>query len=144
MEIINLTIDEAVLKEYDKYYFEKHPRAKKRPIPFPYHESINQWMIMKRPMMNALKRKWKDFIVWYIDTLGYTNLRIDKCEIKQHVFFPNNREHDVDNTVPKFILDGFVESGFIVNDNSKHISELRLRCDTGCSYPRTEFTIYVL
>ena len=29
---------------------------------------MNQWMIMKRPMMNALKQKWKDFIKYIIES----------------------------------------------------------------------------
>lgn len=54
-------IDNSTLEEYEKYYFEQHPRASKKPIDKPRHPLMNQWMIMKRPMMNALKQKWKDF-----------------------------------------------------------------------------------
>lgn len=141
---IKLIIDEAVLKRYNEYYFSIHTRAKKPPIKQPYHESINQWMILRRPMMNALKAKWKDFIKWFIGDLGYANLKIERCEILQTVYFPNNRRHDIDNTVPKFILDGFVESGFIVDDDCLHIEELRMRCHTNQEHPRTEFEIKVL
>ena len=56
---IKLIIDNNTLIEYEKYYFKHHPRASKKPISNPYHESINTWMIMKRPMMNALKQRWK-------------------------------------------------------------------------------------
>ena len=56
---IKLTIDNNTLSEYEKYYFKQHPRASKKPIANPYHPTINQWMIMKRPMTNALKQKWK-------------------------------------------------------------------------------------
>lgn len=141
---INLVIDETVLARYNEYYFSIHTRAKKPPIKQPYHESINQWMILRRPMMNALKAKWKDFIKWFIGDLGYANLKIERCEILQTVYFPNNRRHDIDNTVPKFILDGFVESGFIVDDDCLHIEELRMRCHTNQEHPRTEFEIKVL
>lgn len=141
---IKLVIDEAVLERYNEYYFSIHTRAKKPPIKQPYHESINQWMILRRPMMNALKAKWKDFIKWFIDDLGYANLKIERCEILQTVYFSNNRRHDIDNTVPKFILDGFVESGFIVDDDCLHIEELRMRCHTNQEHPRTEFEIKVL
>ena len=94
---IKLIIDNNVLQEYELYYFAIHPRASKKPIQHPYHESINAWMIMKRPMMNALKQKWKDFIVWFVGAQGYTNLRIERCEIEQTVYYPNNRRHDIDN-----------------------------------------------
>ena len=59
IENIKLVIDNNTLSEYEKYYFKVHPRASKKPIENPYHPTINQWMIMKRPMMNALKQKWK-------------------------------------------------------------------------------------
>lgn len=97
---------------------------------------------MKRPMMNALKGKWKDFIVWFINQQGYTNLRIEKCELVFTTYFSTNRRHDVDNTCPKFILDGLCESGFIVDDDSNHVQSLTLMCDVDRKKPRTEIDIY--
>lgn len=144
MKKIKLTIDNSVLDRYTDYYFTLHPKAYKRPIPRPYHESINEWMIMKRPMMNALKQKWKDLLRWFIEEQGYTNLHIEKCEISQKVYYPNNRRHDIDNSVPKFILDGLVESGMVVDDDSKHITKLTLECDTDTEHPRTELHIKIL
>ena len=141
---IVLTIDKDVLEKYEEYYFSIHPRAHKKPISHPYHESINVWMIMKRPMMNALKQKWKDFIKWFVEEQGYANLHIDKCEISQIVYYPNNRRHDTDNSVPKFILDGLVESGMVVDDDSEHITKLILECRTDIKHPRTELHIKVL
>ena len=138
---ITLTIDNDVLDMYAKYYFTQHPKAKKKPIKQPYHESINTWMIMKRPMMNALKQRWKDFINWFIEEQGYANLHIEKCEISQVVYYPNNRRHDIDNSVPKFILDGLVESHMIVDDDCKHITKLILQCDIDEGHPRTELII---
>lgn len=123
---IKLVIDNDVLEQYEAYYFAIHRKASKKPIAHPYHESINTWMIMKRPMMNALKQKWKDFIVWFIRAQGYANLHIEQCEVEQTVYYPNNRRHDIDNSVPKFVLDGLVESGMIVDDDCKHITKLIL------------------
>lgn len=140
----NLVIDNSVLEEYNRYYFLQHPKAKKKPIAHPYHESINVWMIMKRPMMNALKQKWKDFIKWYITQLGFSELHIDKCEISQVVYYPTNRRHDIDNSVPKFILDGLTESGMIIDDDSRHITRLTLECYVDKANPRTELTIKLL
>lgn len=140
---ISLVIDDTVLEKYSEHYFSIHTKAHKTPIPHPYHESINVWMIMRRPMMNALKQKWKDFIKWLVDTKGYSNLRIDKCEIEQVVYYPNNRRHDIDNTVPKFILDGLVESGMIVDDDHLHITKLTLSCGVDIERPRTEIKIKI-
>lgn len=141
---ITLTIDNSILKEYNAYYFAKHPKAHKEPIPHPYHESINVWMIMRRPMMNALKQKWKDFVCWLVESKGYSNLHIEKCEIYQTVYYPNNRRHDPDNSVPKFILDGLVQSGMLSDDDSKHIEKLTLKCLVDTEYPRTEITLKLI
>ena len=144
MSIINLVIDENVLEKYCSVYFKLHPKAKNKPIKSPIHPSINEWMILKRPMMNALKQKWKDFIIWYIDQQGYTNLHIDKCEMTVRTYYSTNRRHDVDNTVPKFIIDGLVLAGLVVDDDSKHIKKLTLECYVDSDNPRTEITIYLL
>lgn len=138
---ISLMIDKDVLDTYSSYYFKQHPKAKKKPIKYPYHESINVWMIMKRPMMNSLKQKWKDFICWFVKEQGYANLHIENCEISQVVYYPNNRRHDIDNSVPKFILDGLVESGMVVDDDCKHITKLTLQCNIDTEHPRTEIVI---
>ena len=144
LKTLKLTIDRDVLERYYMHYFSIHKRAKKAPIPHPYHESINVWMIMRRSMMNALKQKWKDFIIWFVDDQGYSNLRIEKCELTFTAYYPNNRRHDPDNSTPKFILDGLVESGMLVDDDSVHLRSLTLKCDVDLDRPRTEiqFKIY--
>lgn len=105
---------------------------------------MNQWMIMKRPMMNALKQKWKDFIKWFIENQGYSNLLIEKCEMTFTTYYKTNRRHDVDATCPKFILDGFAESGFIIDDDYKHLTSLTLECYVDKENPRTEIIIKVI
>ena len=94
-------------------------------------------------MMNALKQKWKDFIKWMIESEGYSNLRIEKCEMKFTTYYKTNRRHDVDATCPKFILDGFAESGFIVDDDSKHVTSLVLECYVDEDNPRTEIEVFI-
>lgn len=143
-DTILITIDEGVLEKYNEYYFSIHKKATKPPIKQPYHESINTWMIMKRPAMNSLKQRWKDFIKWFVNEQGYANLRIDKCEICQTIYYPTNRRHDTDNSVPKFVLDGLVESGMIIDDDCKHIKKLTLECSIDTKRPRTELLITIL
>ena len=144
MEDIELVITNQTLADYEKYYFKHHLRAKKRPIDSPYHPSINQWMIMKRPMMNALKQRWKDFIIWLIDNQGYSNLHINQCEMIFTTYYKTNRRHDIDNSTPKFILDGFSESGFINDDDITHLVRLTLQCAVDKENPRTEIIIKIL
>ena len=143
-KIIKLVIDNTTLNEYENYYFKIHTRANKKPIEHPYHPTINTWMIMKRPMMNAQKQKWKDFTIWFIDWKGYTNLHINKCEMKFMTYYGTNRRHDVDATTPKFLLDGFTESGFIVDDDYLHLKKITLECGVDKENPRTEIEITIL
>lgn len=144
VKLMKLTIDNSVLERYEKYYFSIHKKAHKKPIQNPYHESINVWMIMQRAAMNNLKQKWKDFMVWFVDDQGYSNLHIEKCEMYFFTYYGNNRRHDNDNSVPKFILDGFVESGLVIDDDNKHITRISLESGTDIDNPRTDILINIL
>ena len=141
---IILVIDNDVLDRYSDYYFSLHTRATKRPIKNPYHESINQWMILRRSAMNRLKQQWKDFIKWFVEEQGYSNLRIQKCEIEQTIYYPTNRRHDIDNSVPKFILDGLVESRMVEDDDMLHITKLTMACGVDKQHPRTQLLIKMI
>lgn len=88
--------------------------------------------------------KWKDFIKYFVEEQGYSNLRITKCEINQVIYYPNNRRHDVDNSTPKFVIDGLVESGMIIDDDSNHITKLTLECGVDKVHPRTELLIKIM
>lgn len=143
MQVIKLVIDNAALEEYEKVYFAEHPRAKKKPIAHPYHESINQWMIMKRPQMNALKQRWRGFIEWLIANSEYKDTHIEQCELSFITYYGTARRHDIDNGCPKFIIDGLCENGFIIDDDSKHITSLKMQCFVDTDNPRTEIEIYV-
>jgi hypothetical protein len=77
-EDILVVIDKLVLDKYYEYYFRNHPKAKKKPIEKPQHPSINQWMVMRRPQMNQVKGKWKDFVVWLMEYYGYSNKEMFK------------------------------------------------------------------
>lgn len=144
MKKIKLVIDADTLSRYNDHYFELYPRRRKPPISQPYHESINKWMILRRPQMNMLKQNWKDFIIWLISDAGFADMKIDKCEIYQKVYFPTTHRADLDNTVPKFILDGIVESGMIVDDSYIHIRKLVMEADYDKNRPRTELVIKIL
>ena len=139
--MIQLILDNEVLDKYSEYYFSLHPKARKKPIEHPYHPSINTWFILRRPELNALKQKWKDFIVWWIGDLGFTDKQLDDVKMKFTVYFPTKRRHDVDNQVPKFILDGFTEAGFIVDDDESHLRELTLTTAYDKTNPRTVIEI---
>ena len=98
---------------------------------------------MKRPQMNALKQKWKEFIVYFIQSSEYKDIHIEQCKLRFTTYYAIDRRHDIDNGVPKFILDGLCESGFIIDDDSKHITSLTMQCFVDVNNPRTEIEITV-
>lgn len=141
---MKLEITNQTLTDYEKYYFKLHPRARKKPIEHPYHPSINVWFVMMRLALNTLKQKWHDFIVWWIKESGLSDLKIEKCKMRFVSYYPTKRRSDTDNSVPKFILDGMVEGGLIVDDDSLHLTSLTLECGYSKDNPRTEIYIDVL
>lgn len=141
--VIKLTLDQNILDLYNNYYFIEHPKAKKIPIEHPYHPSINTWCILPRIQMNALKQKWKDFVKFWMKLEKLENRQLDNFDIVLTVFFNTKTRHDTDNQVPKFILDGFTESGFIVDDDEKHLHTLTLKTGYDKENPRTEIEIII-
>jgi Holliday junction resolvase RusA-like endonuclease len=139
---IVLIIDQTVIDKYNKYYFKKYPGRRKEPIEAPTHPSINKWMILRRPQMNGLKQNYKEFIVWFIQESGLTNRKIKKCEMTFISYFRTKVRKDVDNTVPKFTLDGFTEAGLIEDDDFLHLESITLKCGYDKDNPRTEIYIY--
>lgn len=137
----HITIDNSLVDEYADYYFQQHPRAHKKPIKRPIHPSINQWMILPRMQMNALKQKHKDFIIWVINKLGYSNLKLEHFNMTIITYMPTKRRIDPDNTSIKFWNDGFTESGFIVDDDGEHLHSLTLMTGHDKDNPRTEIVV---
>lgn len=141
---INIVIDNSVIDEYAEYYFKQHPRARKKPIERPTIPSLNTWIIMPRPQMNALKQKYKEFGIWLINKLGLQNEHLEEFEMEFTNYMPTKRRADADNAVPKFLLDSFTESGFIIDDDSLHLKKLTLMCRYDKENPRTEIKVKIL
>lgn len=139
--MITLILDNDTLERYNAHYFSLHPRAEKVPIAKPYHPSINTWFTMKRPQMNALKQKWKDFVMWWVEEQGCQGKLLDRFSMTITIYFPTRMRHDLDNQTPKFILDGFTEAGFIVDDDEKHLTSLTLKSGYDKDNPRTVIEI---
>lgn len=134
-----IEINNKTVNNYNEWYFKNHPRATKPQINKPIHPSINEWAILPRMQMNNLKQKWKDFGCWVIKQYGYENLQLDKVDMFVNIYFGTKRRHDIDNYTEKFLNDAFVESGFIVDDDDKHICSLTVTTGYDKDNPRTEF-----
>lgn len=137
-----LILDQQLIDEYNAIYKKTHPKTKKPAIEKPRHPSINQWMILRRPMMNALKQRWKDFGIWWLKKLGYDGLMLDKVKVEITVFMPTRRRADIDNhCCEKFLWDAFTEAGFWVDDDYLHVTEIISRMGYDKENPRTELII---
>ncbi len=96
---------------------------------------------MKRPQMNDFKQKWRDFTVWVVDYYGYSNKQIDKCTITYKYYYPTRRKQDNDNRTPKFLNDGLVESGLLVEDDYTHLNPIMIWSGYDKDHPRMEVII---
>ena len=116
---IKLVIDNAIVDKYFKYYFNKYPRRRKKPIIQPFPPSLNKFIAMRRMQQNSLKQKYKEFSVWLASYYKIANLNLDKLEITYIFYFPNHIRRDMDNLLltPKFFNDGFVDSNVMVDDS---------------------------
>ena len=143
-DTIKLVIDENTLNDYNNFYFSRYPKRRVIPINRPLHPSTNTWFVMRRPQLNALKQKWKEFIVFFIENEGLSGLKIQKCTMEFTSFFKTKIRADCDNTTPKFLIDGLVEAQFIEDDDYLHLQSITLRCGYDKLNPRTENLITIL
>ncbi len=81
------------------------------------------------------------FGCWLVNESGYQNLKLDNVEVEITTYFNTKRRHDVDNYVPKFLLDAFVEAGLLIDDDDKHLHILLLKNKYDKDAPRTEIMI---
>lgn len=125
MEYI-LISNKSTLEEYNRYYFRKYPNRKKKPIDTPIQPSLNVWTVKQRLSMNNLKQNWKEYTEWLVKNQGYKDLQIEHCEIACEIYMPTLRRADTDNFTPKFVMDGLVSSGMLIDDDYKHCNPLRI------------------
>ena len=132
------------MTRFNEEYFIDHPRARNPKIKAPQHPSMNDYYKSSFQSANKIKQNWKEFIVWCLQNTGLTDRMIERCKITYTTYFKTDRRHDLDNISPKFILDGFVEAGLIVDDDYKHIESLTIKCGIDKENPRMEFLIEIL
>ena len=143
-KIIRLSITQKDVDRYNTEYFEKYPKRKKPPIDRPIHPSLNQWTTIKnRMVMNSLKQTWKDFAVRWCEWHGVAGMMIEDYAIEYTTYMPSARRADPDNYTCKFLLDGFVEAGFLVDDDGRHMRALILRTSNDKTNPRTDITVKI-
>ena len=77
--------------------------------------SLNKWSRMHWMKAAKVKKQWEKDIYY-----SAYNLRPEqpyqKAKVKITYFFKTKRRRDIDNYTPKFLLDGLVKAGIIIDD----------------------------
>ena len=141
MKEMTIVIDGTAVERFNSHYKKTHPRSRKDAIASPLHPSLNSWAIMRRGEANALKQKYKEFIVWLCEESGVANAGIERCEVTVRYYFNRRARHDSDNYTPKFFLDGLTEANVIADDDFAHIREMHIVGGYDKENPRTEIII---
>lgn len=139
-----IIIDQVKVDAFNQKYFDEHPRAKKSAIKAPQHPSLNEYLGMSNVAVNNLKGRWEEFVRYILTDLNLTDKKINKCRITYKTYFKFNRRHDLDNISPKFIFDGFVKAGFLIDDDYQHITSLTTLCDIDKENPRIEILVEII
>lgn len=106
------------------------------------HPSLNEWAqvagIAGRYRVKAIKEAWDAKIAEVARGVGKISGEVVVTVV---TFIPVDRDEDIDNRTPKFILDGLVSAGVIDDDGRRTIVDLRTRIRVDRKWPRTEITI---
>lgn len=123
---VKIVIDKNVIEKYNKYYFNKYPKRKVKPIEKPTPPSLNRFIAYKRMQQNSVKQKYKEFAVWLASYYEIANLNLGDALMTITFYFPDKRRRDFDNLMltPKLINDGLVDAG-VFKDDSGDILRLK-------------------
>lgn len=120
---IQITFTEELRQEWMKIYFKAHPRARKEPVQFCTHPSINVWSVLPRISINSLKKNWSEFTAYVVEKHGLSMIGINKCECTVIIHQPTMGRADNDNYSLKFVNDSLVTQGVLVDDSYFVISQ---------------------
>lgn len=126
MKRYTIISNKETVEQYRKHYFKMHPRAKKFPIETPIHPSMNKWIKLQSFKQDSLKQAWGDYAQWLVYNSGHEDLKLSSCTGTVKVFRPTKRRFDADNISPKFLLDGLVKAGMLLDDDVNHLNPLIL------------------
>jgi Holliday junction resolvase RusA-like endonuclease len=143
MKEYKIVINNEILNLYKEYYFNKYPKKRVMPILKPIPPSFNYFISIKRIAQNSVKQKYKEFSIWLASYYDVANLKLNKAEFTYTFFFPDHRRRDFDNLLltPKFINDGLVEAGVLVDDNGENLMLKFNSFQYDKNNPRVEFII---
>ena len=140
-DTIVIEFTEKDLEEWTKQYFKDNPRCRKIPLDSCIARSLNKMLVItNRIVQNNYKQHYKDYTCFVVSKNGYKNLGISKANLHVHFTFPTKIRHDLDNYTVKEIMDGFSESGLIVDDDYYHIENLHISACYEAKVTKMTFT----
>lgn len=158
MEKILITIDQELVKKYEKYYFKKYPARKKsyfktdwkskRKNPTQMYSvlSLNDLLPMNSRPYKNLKGQWGEFGKWIAKHYKLENKNFEQGLVEMALFSKTRAQKDNDNVVGggKILHDGmFVGSGMFVDDSYLYIDPLLISCHYDKVHPRLEYRITI-
>ena len=103
--------------------------------------SLNEWSRMHWAKAARLKKQW-EHDVYYCAYSVRPKTPIKFAKVKITYFFKTNRHRDiVDNYSPKFLMDGIVKAGVLVDDRTEYVGIPELVPDFDKDNPRVEIEI---
>ena len=102
--------------------------------------SLNKWSRMHWAKAAEIKKRWEANV--YYSAYGQRpKTPYKKAKITITYFFKTRQRHDLDNYVPKFILDGLVKAHIILDDRAECIGMTELIQEYDKENPRIEIII---
>lgn len=97
----------------------------------------------KNYVYQRIKKEWCELVFYTSRQMGWKKdfEPYKKASVEIKYFFPDNVKRDPDNYAGKFINDGLVTAGIIINDTFENI-DLRIRLGGyNCKPERTEISV---
>ena len=156
-KFITITIDRELIKKYNKYYFKKHPKAKKsyfmnnwktkkkKPKELYSVLSLNDILPISPPAYSKLKNQWKDFGIWLAKEYKLKNKKFTNGCIEYRLYNSGLAHNDTDNLAAKLLNDGLlVESGMFEDDSYYFVNPFISGIEVDRLKPRLEIRISIL
>lgn len=82
--------------------------------------SLNKWTKMHWAKSRGIKKRWEAMIAVLAKQAKAP--KFSKANINITYYFTTNHRRDKDNYTPKFIMDGLVKAGVLVDDNTSLVN----------------------
>jgi crossover junction endodeoxyribonuclease RusA len=113
-------------QEYDQLTWEGDKEVIKLIIPG-IPPTLNELKRLHHQVWAREKKRWGEIVYWEVMKQRIRPSQpFSKAVVTLNYYFKSKRRTDPDNNTGKFLLDGLVESGILVDDSFDHI-ELNIR-----------------